>query len=189
MNKSNDYNGIAFDYIRNNLYILNAHNRSIEVYNIKTLAMTIFYFNDLVPNSITLVPEERYGVIKLMIYHLFIIIYKIIVFVNKIVIKKILYIKYCSKMYVAFLKEFSQEMKYFVYEMQMNGKVDKRKLMEGVYFKGSKISMCYYRDSKTLFMSDEWSNSILLHSIEGLHFSFYKCLNLELCLANACLNF
>ncbi|KYM77742.1 Vitellogenin receptor, partial [Atta colombica] len=139
MNKSNDYSGIAFDYIRNNLYILNAHNRSIEVHNIKTLAMTTFYFNDLVPNSITLVPEE-------------------------------------SKMYVAFVKESSLkdslEMKYFVYEMQMNGLGKRKLLMEGVYFKGSRISMCYYRDNKTLFMNDE--SNILLHSAEGLHFSTRK---------------
>ena len=94
-------------------------------------------------------------------------------------------------MYVAFVKESSLEdslkMKYFVYEMQMNGLGKRKLLMEGAYFKGSRISMCYYRDNKTLFMNDE--SNILLHSAEGLHFSFYKCLNLELCLANACLNF
>lgn len=53
--------GIAFDHIGNNLYISNMANRSIEVYNIRTLAMTAFYFQDI-PYSIALVPEERYSV-------------------------------------------------------------------------------------------------------------------------------
>lgn len=53
--------GIAFDHIGNNLYISNIANRSIEVYNVKTLAMTAFYFQDI-PDSIALVPEERYTV-------------------------------------------------------------------------------------------------------------------------------
>ncbi|KYN23000.1 Vitellogenin receptor [Trachymyrmex cornetzi] len=126
-----DYSGLAFDYISNNLYILNVHNRSIEVYNIKTLAMTIFYFKDHVPYYITLVPEE-------------------------------------SKMYVAFQKKSSLkslETKYFVYEMQMNGLGERKLLMENLT--GSKISMCYHRDSKTLFVNDHWS--ILLHSAAGTH--------------------
>ncbi|XP_018311386.1 vitellogenin receptor [Mycetomoellerius zeteki] len=53
------YMGIAFDYIRNNLYLTNSRNASIEVYNVKTLAMTTFYFKDNIPDYITLVPEER----------------------------------------------------------------------------------------------------------------------------------
>lgn len=63
------YMGIAFDYIRNNLYLTNSRNASIEVYNVKTLAMTTFYFKDNIPDYITLVPEERYG-IKLINYYL-----------------------------------------------------------------------------------------------------------------------
>lgn len=53
--------GIAFDHITNNLYMSNILKRSIEVYNIRTMAKTVFYFQD-VPYSITLVPEERYSV-------------------------------------------------------------------------------------------------------------------------------
>lgn len=90
-------------------------------------------------------------------------------FVNKTVIKKILHIKYCSKMYVAFRKEYSfmYLKKYYVYEMQMNGLGERKLLMDDLI--GPKISMCYHRDSKTLFVSAENTNSILLHSAEGLH--------------------
>ncbi|XP_077255886.1 putative vitellogenin receptor yl [Temnothorax americanus] len=53
------YEEVAFDYIGNNLYTSNTRNNSIEVYNIKTLAMTVFhyYFQDR-PLSIALAPEE-----------------------------------------------------------------------------------------------------------------------------------
>jgi len=63
----------AFDYIGNNIYAINDLQRSIEVYSIKTNAMTVFYFTHL-PKYITLAPEERYGVelITLIIYEMII---------------------------------------------------------------------------------------------------------------------
>lgn len=65
--------GVAYDHIGNNLYVSNLRNKSIEVHNLKILAMTAFYFQDYA-YSITLVPEERYGVefIPLIIYEMII---------------------------------------------------------------------------------------------------------------------
>ncbi|XP_011062100.1 PREDICTED: vitellogenin receptor-like, partial [Acromyrmex echinatior] len=52
------YFSMAFDHIGNNLYMTNIPSNSINVYNVKTLAMTVFYFKEYVPYYITLVPEE-----------------------------------------------------------------------------------------------------------------------------------
>lgn len=55
------YFSMAFDHIGNNLYMINRPGSSIMVYNVKTLAMTVFYFVEHIPYYITLVPEKRYG--------------------------------------------------------------------------------------------------------------------------------
>jgi len=70
------YFSMAFDHVGNNLYMTNKPSSSINVYNVKTLAMTVFYFKEYVPYYITLVPEERYGVELITI-----IIYKIVILV------------------------------------------------------------------------------------------------------------
>lgn len=73
MSVSGIIKGIAFDHIGNNLYVTNTMDKSIKVHNVKTQAMTVFYFKDST-YSIALAPEERYGVelITLIVYEMII---------------------------------------------------------------------------------------------------------------------
>jgi len=65
---------LAFDYIGNNIYGINMIENRIEVYSMKTNAMTAFYFTQHNISYITLAPEERYDVelITLIIYEMII---------------------------------------------------------------------------------------------------------------------
>ncbi|GAB1865448.1 Putative vitellogenin receptor [Camponotus japonicus] len=55
--KSGILGGIAFDYIRNNLYLTNKEDKTIEVHSLTTKTKTVFYFEDR-PYNIALAPEE-----------------------------------------------------------------------------------------------------------------------------------
>lgn len=77
-------------------------------------------------------------------------------------------------MFVVFQNPFSLLIKnniYSIYEMRMDG-LGERKLLKDE-LKGI-ISMCYDRDSKTLFVSDERTGFIWSYSNKGLHYSFFK---------------
>ncbi|XP_011705926.1 PREDICTED: vitellogenin receptor-like, partial [Wasmannia auropunctata] len=127
---STNFQGIAFDYIGNNLYMTNAHNNTIMVRNMKTEAMTEFYFKDLTPQYVTLVPEE-------------------------------------SKMYVVFQRNYHFSTNgYVLYEMNMNGLGERKLIRDNMT---ARIAMCYDRDSKTLFVSEELAGRILSYSVaEGI---------------------
>jgi len=65
---------LAFDHIGNNIYGINTEENSIDVYSIKTNAMTAFYVTRHQLEYITLAPEEKYVVelITLIIYEMII---------------------------------------------------------------------------------------------------------------------
>jgi len=66
---------LAFDHIGNNIYGINKIEESIEVYSIKTNAMTAFYFTRYY-EYLTLAPEERYvELITFIIYEMIISVY------------------------------------------------------------------------------------------------------------------
>lgn len=71
-------------------------------------------------------------------------------------------------MFVSFLKtHFGYDDGFSIYEMKMNGLGERKLLRDNL--KGPKISMCYDRDSKTLFISDQHAGYILSYSTKGLH--------------------
>ncbi|XP_025075482.1 LOW QUALITY PROTEIN: vitellogenin receptor [Pogonomyrmex barbatus] len=133
---------IAFDHIGNNLYLSNALEKSIEVHSMTTMQKTVLYFQES-PYEIMLVPEESK-----------------------------MFVSFGSELHVGFKKnKLNLKRNFSLYEMNMNGlglrKLIKENLENSLI--DVHVSMCYDKDSKTLFIGDHSAGVILSYSNGNTH--------------------
>ncbi|KOC62359.1 Vitellogenin receptor [Habropoda laboriosa] len=122
--------GMDFDYIGNNLYLLDVKHKTIEVHSLNTSEKTTFYFQDE-PHGIALIPEE-------------------------------------SMMMVVF----NVDGKYQIDMMKMNGLGQRITIKSQLY--GPKVSLCYDRDLKRLFWSDQGTGRIGSTTVPGFETNLFR---------------